>query len=851
MKNTLAFLLLLLAYSTAKSQGNDNFSGAIPIVISDNNYAFENISSTKSDLSNATIEGSEFIASLATNQALNDKSVWYYFYIPTARSVAITVKQQDTLIAQNHIGLSVYRNPKSIPNASKLDNTLPTITKFGSTRNVCTQPGYYYIQVVANSAANAHIWLELSIAPPENTICDLASKPHEFGIVDGIAAKYIEFGCYSIDQDDEKLNDTTLTQSAWFTYTTANNPDFFDFLSPAKNLFLYEGDCKKGVSGLTALLSNAEDFENYCDLKPNKTYSICIRFPFNFRQPRNVVIHCRGFGDPIAADPDNLDPKFTLGKINSANGYFSFREEEIFDCKSAPTNYNCSGLTPQNDTDKLHCLLTFETDKPATIRPRLRLYSNINMRDQIWASHRFKLYKGNVSKDCNVEYLRDLNDVSCLDPGTYTLQVVIDKYIGSTYRSAVGTIGGISLYINFLENQKSIIHRSPGQAEFIGKFGNKDSINSPSVLLSEIDYYAANDTFLLLDSSIYYGRFVFREFYLTSKEYLAITEKFSSNSFKSYLFKGSVSRNKGKVDLVKLKYGSPIPFGYRFSDSSFVSKCKKLEKGWYSIMTVTEEHCIDETNLLQNQIKIEYDNRIKSKFNHPYKAHMVNNLEPIGFKSNYGTANAPKYKNTISLPTEYFDCPLDTPTYITHTCYSNYKIDQIAYYVFNVKEESFLETTPGLLYPYNVKTDSLKLLDSINMISPCKTITFDTDYNYYCKIQPGVYTLVISRWAGNTISPSISLSPIKYLPSNHAKQAYDLGHLKNGITQSKGEFISCSVNESSTDYPYQNSSRRTLKNPQKHNQYIEHYSYGNVWYTFTATNAGKVAIWFNQRQKPV
>ena len=130
------------------------------------------------------------------------------------------------------------------------------------------------------------------------------------------------------------------------------------------------------------------------------------------------------------------------------------------------------------------------------------------------------------------------------------------------------------------------------------------------------------------------------------------------------------------------------------------------------------------------------------------------------------------------------------------------------------------------------------------MISPCNQTR--RLYDYYCNLQPGIYTLAISKNGNDTSLLFIYISPIPNIPNDYAKNAYDLGDLDSGITSSEGEMISCQVGFSTSDYPiseridkkdWKSMTNLSPKNTAYSKSYL-----GNIWYTFTASGGGFISF---------
>ena len=120
-------LLLLMWCAGAHAQPlNDNYANATEIKISGKGFDLNTFSTSKVNLSTATIEGAEYFDSLNVVHHQNSRSVWYWFEIPTARGIRIDVLQSDTNIARTHVGVAVYNDEGTYPDKSSIDKTFPS-----------------------------------------------------------------------------------------------------------------------------------------------------------------------------------------------------------------------------------------------------------------------------------------------------------------------------------------------------------------------------------------------------------------------------------------------------------------------------------------------------------------------------------------------------------------------------------------------------------------------------------------------------------------------------------------------------------------------------------------------------
>ena len=113
--------------------GQDNCTQAVSINLPNN--GFDPVADTRSadiDITGTTIESGESFAPGSITAGQNQKSIWFRFNIPTARSVTITVGQAGTSILPGEVGFAVYKSSGCLPSASELSNKLTALADFGS-----------------------------------------------------------------------------------------------------------------------------------------------------------------------------------------------------------------------------------------------------------------------------------------------------------------------------------------------------------------------------------------------------------------------------------------------------------------------------------------------------------------------------------------------------------------------------------------------------------------------------------------------------------------------------------------------------------------------------------------------
>lgn len=223
--------------------------------------------------------------------------------------------------------------------------------------------------------------------------------------------------------------------------------------------------------------------------------------------------------------------------------------------------------------------------------------------------------------------------------------------------------------------------------------------------------------------------------------------------------------------------------------------CNLLPAGWYTVISYNQGTSYDSTFRSLN-LEGRYNSAVSyydeftititptctgPKFNRPYKASVNTGNQPhqVLLANRAGHTPAfPRTDTTYVLPTENFNCIIDTP-FTSHPVVScDNTLNRVAYYVFQTTQQCFLQINAGgyyaALYNKDVRTDSLQLA-TLTPMQPC---TNAAGYLQYCYFQPGVYTLVIFAGDANvcrSVTPSVYVDQIGYSRFDFAAKAYDFG----------------------------------------------------------------------------
>ncbi len=464
----------------------------------------------------------------------------------------------------------------------------------------------------------------------------------------------------------------------------------------------------------------------------------------------------------------------------------------------------------------------------------------------------------------------------CITPGSYTLAA-----FGGDYHL------GIKDQPQFIFTKTTTKYGKTSSPEVMDTI--KTSTNS------QIDYFGClnNAEIILGGYPCSNKKVIYREFYLPAPQLLEITN-FDPTSFAfigtNTLYRGKISQGKSGLALYKDPDGRKWECFVKFRSND----CYPLPAGWYTIISSTNGPSYDDNTPFddaqhqssgnvngKNRISINIITQIASKFNRPFKAWPVNDSlnsgKPLSWKPNYGSKINPNNGYIYNLRPENFTCIPDTPFSMHPIIPCSNNLSHIAYYVFGLKEESYLRVlglNPNIkayIFDFDVRKDSAKMktntpLQSCNSFSRVEM----------CRIQPGTYTLVLM--GSNSISFPFKVSPALYIDStgtsrfDFANKAYDFGSVsgdsvwysgKKGTTHPtvsgrapSSDFFFCTTGGADTDpaFPcgglfnpnvYPDKTNKPLYNVDssgnKYN-YLGYHALRNLWYTFTLKGAGKAKI---------
>lgn len=480
---------------------NDDCDDVIEIVISDNGFGLGTFTSTIIDITDATIQLSEVFHNSQISAGNDKKTVWFNFYLPTARAVNLELLQPTELIAQNGAGFTVYKTDDCLPSLDDIpDAKLTPVNKFGSTYNPCLLPGNYLVQVSAQDISSGEIYLELITNDPQVT-SDYFSQnnAYDFGTISGgWHTLNFDAGCQTIQDENEVCPELgadylEYTQSAWFVFTTDNAIDLLTLRIAEQNGFftgnfrfaynIYEGDVRVNDYSTLSLIDGCKVMQhsnasviparNYlCKFSPNTTYSIQVFFHSEYMNSVYLQLLERGDGQTMSPNPSSLDAISQLGLLpSSVAGEWSYGYDQ-FACNAFIADNSCGTVNPASGsisfggaTYELSTFYTFSIDD----------YMNIRFSTSGYLGKR--LFLGDISIDCNLVPIQEFTNgditFNCLEPGTYSVQMLgkIDtsqNYINSSYNH-IGFDANLSLLVINNSISADFLLDATDQIDFVNK----------------------------------------------------------------------------------------------------------------------------------------------------------------------------------------------------------------------------------------------------------------------------------------------------------------------------------------------------------------------------------------------
>ncbi len=424
------------------------------------------------------------------------------------------------------------------------------------------------------------------------------------------------------------------------------------------------------------------------------------------------------------------------------------------------------------------------------------------------------------------------------------------------------------------------------------KWGDINTLKKEFKIMANIDTITCIDNPVTIDNLTPcndYTKLFYRVF--TVSQYTIVRfSTLNETNHKMRLFTGDCRNGIGTLKYYKDsagKWGCDTPIRAHY--------CYPLPPGVYTLVSYLPGKSYNRNDIIdENKVTMAtnvyvyiYNTPKPPRYDYPYKADITNySKTPFDLKvGNLG------YQQDVSqdfpMDTEYFNCTNNLP-YKVHptTWFCNDKMKRTAYYVFKLKQESYITFTNtntkniryliyARVYNFDVRKDSAKMLTDSAM-QPC--IAAD-NYIQMCKVQPGTYTILFTvsdSMIGDSLMFSAYVSTVPYSRFDHANNAYNFGSIlgdgtyydrklgDSNFLQSHAasfDFFNCTtgaqINDPGADnntgiydptvsYPIQNNRARFNKYPITADNPVRR----NLWYTFTVGGAGRIKVYGYEKPDP-
>ncbi|MBC7886481.1 MAG: gliding motility-associated C-terminal domain-containing protein [Ferruginibacter sp.] len=382
------------------------------------------------------------------------------------------------------------------------------------------------------------------------------------------------------------------------------------------------------------------------------------------------------------------------------------------------------------------------------------------------------------------------NRTACIIPGTYTFTTMGgDADVGRVDKPT------------FTFVRTRTIHKSPFTAQNLGSIMDTLGVNGGTIK-TDLDPWSCDDNAVAINGyqpAIIGGKpatkAIYRQFYLKEP---ALVQIINTGYYYCYgmaygtktLFYGKATDGLAGLSTVGGQW-SAFPYS-----AGTTAGCNLLPAGWYTVVSYGQGPSYDSVFRSLNlegrynsyvSYRDEYNITITPtcpgpKYNRPYKA-SVNTLTTQPHLIQWGdrvisTPAYPRTDTTYVLPTERFNCIVDTPfsNHPIKSCETN--ANRVVYYVFKTTQVSFLQINAAgyyaAVYDKDIRTDS----SQFSSLKPIQVCNNTAGYIQFCFFQPGTYTLVIFAKDANicqSVSPSIYIDKIGYSRFDYAKNAFDFG----------------------------------------------------------------------------
>lgn len=558
--------LVALLFTSQKIKAitpNDSCSNAIVIKLNNRDLGIGTFLSDTIDIDSATIESGEYFANSLSSAGLDDKSIWYKFYVPVRRGVNVKLSQVGSSIGTYDCGFTTYYSESCLPGTSEASKSrISALNQFGNSYYPCLDPGWYMIQVSTKSSVNGKVFVEITTSYPyqnssvSNAKYDVPSNAYYFGNTvigaKGSQTKFVktDYGCYTIDDSSEYCSDSKLgkdslkySQSGWYVFNAKNKADnsqikisnldckYYDIDTFVYRLF--KGDCRSSVSSLQQIeekVVNWKDdacdascdeivFDYTCQFDSGVYYTIQLIFKEDVQDEILVRLsdqtgnYTKQNGQPMSSSSANL------GVLNSnSNSNFSFTCDHVISNNACGT-VNNSSISIGNYNYNLAQWYHFELKQTSNVAVAARSLTGGSTKELSLLA--LRIFADTITSNCsdisenNLIYSGSASaSLTCLPPGNYAIQVLGSDTIPKLYEChGSATIGGdFRLQVN-PSPMPDRSHFSLYTADGADSVNHLDPLPNYSQITASADTVACSNTILpgqSCDSS--YKKAIYRVF---------------------------------------------------------------------------------------------------------------------------------------------------------------------------------------------------------------------------------------------------------------------------------------------------------------------------------------------------
>ena len=841
------FLFLLCHEVRAQAPPNDNCENALEIIIPNAGFAFDTISSAKTNVSKATRQLGEHCAEELEENGNCVKTVWYKFYLPTTRNVGIQLTQEDSAIPQIFSGFNIYKINGCSYTLSDFANQLTPLNKFGTSGNACLTQGWYMVQIGCKQKAKGDIWLDLEIGKPYAETYD-----HIAGIFQLYRNVYKQFSmeCASVDEvEAAQLADSSFSKSIWFTVFVEPNSE---------------------ESSLNIYGSQTIKYRIFYDnIHPDSIYS---NKPFqSFLQGGTIISElCPGFNTArkyyiqlvVSSEARELSVSFYSGKFNvdpwntpNTNEVMTLipntRQSSLkhfHNCESLLANHACKNVIPKAFIKKHRDRYNYNQFVTDTFGRAGYMIINVPEDGLLFIQNRigneeffyFALYEGDIRNTCQLKLLADSTTnrytsmTHCIQKGTYTLVIASTKF---------GTYSSLDLQLEV--SPLLPLYTYPSAPEKLPDYKPSDR----GSIDSEISSFRVQDTSITISNITFRGGFIYREIFISEGGDIDIgipNNRVADNGY-LHIFRGQIS-NGTAAAIPTLDYSRYYRNTADMAEySGGHEKCFYMSKGYYTI-------------LVWNGFRPQYDKLLpcQVKNNQIYIRPIpicpsYNNIEPqFAIPINHGKdvfdTIGPNF--TYNYSYGLLSCnfcasrSIFTPAVSCKDKYNLTPYSTYHYYTFYLGENAsmYIATSGYELYQGNVLTNPGVVKDSNNIIDPCN------NGRMICNLQgKKYYTLIIFNQQNSMYGYYLNFTKHRASPNDFADHSFDLGDVSGDTILSAYSPITCHTNGFVSDpspalSPNAPGTTSAIPFPDTLNHKKTKLNKQNLWYTFTCAGSSNISI---------